>query len=177
MTDIASLQIKIDSTQTKDAVDNLNMLGAASKSAEGSVNSAGKTWVKASSAAGQLRMAEAGASVGGNGDPAVRESGAFAQQRVEGRGRRGRLVGKHALRKCSRSDPAQVYAITAHPAGTCTGRSRDRRPGRSRADTHPVARLPVGPRVSSMQAGTPRSCHHERPQGTGVSPNAPVNRC
>lgn len=61
MTDIASLQIKIDSTQTKEAVDNLNMLGTASKSAEGSVNSAGKTWVRASSAAGQLRMAEAGA--------------------------------------------------------------------------------------------------------------------
>lgn len=61
MTDIASLQIKIDSTQTKEAADNLNMLGTASKSAEGSVNSAGKTWVKASSAAGQLRMAEAGA--------------------------------------------------------------------------------------------------------------------
>lgn len=54
--DLASLVIKIDSSQTKEAVDNLNMLGKAGSAAEGSVNSAGKTWVKASSEAGKLRM-------------------------------------------------------------------------------------------------------------------------
>ncbi len=56
MTDIATLALKIDSTDAKKAVDDLNKLGIASSKAEGSVNSAGKEWVRASSAAGKLRM-------------------------------------------------------------------------------------------------------------------------
>ncbi len=56
MTDLATLAIKVDSTQADDAAKSLDKLSAAGKRAEGSTNAAGKEWVKASSAAGKLRM-------------------------------------------------------------------------------------------------------------------------
>ncbi len=64
MTDIATLALKIDSTQAKTAADNLNLLGKASSAAEGSVNSAGREWVRAGSAAAQLRMQSQSAAQG-----------------------------------------------------------------------------------------------------------------
>lgn len=58
MTDLASLSLRIDSTEVGRGVDELDKLTAAGTRTEAATNKAGKEWVKASSAAGQLRMAE-----------------------------------------------------------------------------------------------------------------------
>lgn len=62
MTDLASLALKIDASQVDPAAAGLDRLAAAGKRAEGSTNSAGREWVRASSAAGKLRMEQLSAS-------------------------------------------------------------------------------------------------------------------
>lgn len=61
MTDLATLALKVDSTEVESGVKSLDKLTAAGKRTEGATNAAGKTWVRASSDAGKLRMAEYGA--------------------------------------------------------------------------------------------------------------------
>lgn len=63
MTDLAALAIKVDSTDVKTGTDQLDKLTAAGARAERATNSTGKEWVKASSAAGKLRMEEIGAAL------------------------------------------------------------------------------------------------------------------
>jgi len=58
MTDIASLVIEVDARQPKQAATELDKLAAAGTRVQGSTNAMGQTWVRASSEAGRLRMAE-----------------------------------------------------------------------------------------------------------------------
>jgi hypothetical protein len=56
MTDLASLALKIDASQVNPAATSLDRLTASGERAERATNGAGKEWVRASSAAGKLRM-------------------------------------------------------------------------------------------------------------------------
>ena len=112
MVDLATLAIKIDSTQVEAGVSDLNQLTAAGTKAEGSVDRLSATmrqagasasvaeagWVKASSAEGRLRMASDAATMSASkASAAITSKATGAAAAIMGTGEASKLASHHML--------------------------------------------------------------------------------